>query len=964
MNQTLIASFLAISLVSVNVSSFAEENAPLTGMDEMQLRKLSSTERERIDRIVDRAALESQKRAISRIETLLARHRGTDREEKLLTKLGELRQQRAQLEFRIGLHSRDESSYQKSLREAVSTFDEVLRKFPRSEQVAQVLSWRAKAHADLHQNALAEKDYRTLISAHAEAPEADSARMSIAGYCSDRGDHLGALEVLEPLAAKPESPFHPFALHQMAWASFNRGEIEAAVAYCLRNVRALRTKLARDTALSSDEALLENTLLDVATFEADRVEKAAKTPRAEEILTVFRSLDPGTRLPAMALRFAKLLRAHDQSELLAEWSALSWKELDSIEVRVEIDHLVREHGSIRRDYATLFAPLPEATRRMEQGSLLEGHRRLFSKAAGEIHQMLAKNPNAAAQQVQPWIEKLGLAYQRFLEITPQSDPRYFQARLNLAEAYRALERRDQAIPLYREIVASGEWKNDAVVKSSLSSIQSMIELLEHQKILPKKIELIASDSPRKQPKLSELLSWIELHLAQTNASQSSLSLERAKILYILGRRTEALAALEALALRFSSTEDAATATALLLDSELLTKQVTVIDARIAELSKSRELLKNAEAAKAIDEASLQRDVLVLSGSGDPASKVQARDRLLARKDAPQGVRDAALIDRAKELDATGNSVEALASLQSASNPASRAPAMLLLAYATENWRTLSEISSKGCDRSNALCVQLPQWLASRNGPKNRDDVAELRRISKAIGSERLLSAISMLPRQEKLGYRDRNLLIRLVSQGWGELLPLIQWEVLPQVIAEAPRALRRSREQIRTQSPLSATQKTEAHLVHRMDVIREFENGVQAALAIPVFEIQVAALHEHAQAMQDFSDDLAVLGEIAAGARPAIQKRAEEMHGMVEQKMAELSQALKCGEDFVSKNPQLATTMKLDRAAKRRFFENASTLPDAQQALWLGWILWNAGARHAAADQWKKAAPTLTAAHQ
>jgi hypothetical protein len=147
-----------------------------------------------------------------------------------------------------------------------------------------------------------------------------------------------------------------------------------------------------------------------------------------------------------------------------------------------------------------------------------------------------------------------------------------------------------------------------------------------------------------------------------------------------------------------------------------------------------------------------------------------------------------------------------------------------------------------------------------------------------------------------------------------------------------------------------------------MDVIREFENAVQAALAIPVFEVQVSALREHSQAMQDFSDDLAALGELAAVARPSIQKRAEELQRVVEQKVAELSDALKRGEEFVSGNPQLATTMKLDRAGRRRFFEQAASLPETEQALGLGWILWNSGAKHAAADQWKTAAPTVTAA--
>ena len=955
---------LAAILLGLAVArpSIAAGNESPSGMDEVRLRNLSSQERERIDRMVDRAALDSLRRAISRIEALLVRQRGTAGEKNLLTKLGDLRQQRASMEFRIGLHSRDESGYRRSLREAVTTFDEVLRRFPNSDQVAQVLSWRAKAHADLQQNTAAEADYRTLIRQHAQAPEADSARMALAGYASDRGDHAEALRVLEPLAAKPESPFHPFALHQMAWAAFNRGDISAAVDYCRRNVAALRKKAAAGTQAPSDDALLENTLLDVATFVADRIEKDPQPPSAKEVLGIFRRFDPGPRLSAMALRFAKLLRAHDQVAILSDWSRLAWTELASTEAAVEIDHLAREHALLRRDFAAFLAPLPESARSLIDGPAFEPHRRLYSKLASEIHELLGKNASAKSAELQPWIERLGLAYQRFLTITPPADPRFLQARLNLADAHRSLGRREEAIVLYREIVASNEWKNGAVIQASLASIALQIENLEDKKKLPKTLALLAADAPREDTELSGLLGWIELHRSRSPEAATGLDFERARVLYVLGRRTDSLAALADLVRTHPESKDAEAAVALLLDTELFSKHLTAIDSRITALTKIRALIANSGAAKALDEATLRRDVLALETATDGGLRRKARDRLLARKDAPPEVRDAALIDRAKEEDASGKSAEALATLREASNPASRGPALALLAYASENWKVLQEISTQGCGSNSPLCTQLSQWLASRREASLRDAVAELRRLSRLSGTSRLLAALPLLKIQEKLGYRDRNLLIRLVSQGWGELMPLLQWEILPEAIAAVPRMLEKSREQIRSQAPLSATQKTEAHLVHRMDVIREFENAVQAALAIPVEEIRSAALRQQAQAMRDFSDDLGPLAEIAAGARPALQKRAEGMLAETERRSSELSAAVKKGEAFIAGNPQLATTMKLDRSRLRWFFENASSLPAHQQALWLGWILWNAGARQAAAEQWAHAAPAITAA--
>lgn len=959
-HPTLLRLVLGLSLILSPISVCAGSS------DEMTLRNVSHAEREKIDRLVDRAALESQRRAIEQIETLLTRYRNTDREEMLLAKLGDLRQQRAQIEFRLGQHSRDESSYRRSLSEAIRTFDEVLRRFPESEQVPRVLSWRARAHADLTAHALAEKDFVRLIQEYPESPESESARMALAGYAAERGDHARALAVLTPLGSRPESPFHPFALHQMAWAAFNREDIPSAIDYARRNVEALRHRSQENRLSSSDEALLENTLLDVATFEADRVEKMATPPSAQEIFETFQSLSPGSRMPAMALRLAKLLRAHDQSRLLSQWSALAWQHLPEAGASAEIDLLLREYAHGRRDFVTLLAPLPERARSSEN-SAFEGHRRLYSKVAAELHELLSRNSGVSVEKSKPWIERLGAAYERFLEITPASDPRNLQARLNLAEAFVALKELDRAIPLYRAIVESQEWSNAAVIRSSLGSIRSRLERLKQEGVMPEKITLAASDQELdSDPRILELLTWIDMHLSHDKSREfiTMLRFERAKILYRLGRRSESHLALESIIDAAPDSTDAAGALALLLDSEFLSGDLPSLKERIGELQRRRALSSNASAAQTITQATLRLDVLLMNHTADPGNARLARDRLLSREDAPREVRDAALIDRARELDLNGNPAEALEILQKASNPGSRASALLLLAYASENWTALSEILRTQCDPKTPLCAQFSQWMRSRRKSRTTTLVAELRRISKTSGTERLLSVLPLLTHQKKLGYRDRNLLIRLSSKGWNDLLPLLQWEVLAPAIEGLEAALQSSREQIRRQSPLSGTQKSEAHLVHRMDVIREFENTVRAALQIPVFEIQVTALEQHAAAMRDFGEDLDRIENLPAAVRSEIEGRASELRQIADQRSSALAQSVAAGEAFIAGNPQLTTTMPISRARKRWFFENAASLSETQQALWLGWILWNSGAKHAASSEWEKAKPTVTAANQ
>jgi hypothetical protein len=259
---------------------------------------------------------------------------------------------------------------------------------------------------------------------------------------------------------------------------------------------------------------------------------------------------------------------------------------------------------------------------------------------------------------------------------------------------------------------------------------------------------------------------------------------------------------------------------------------------------------------------------------------------------------------------------------------------------------------------------MQEWHASTNADSFsgiRLD-AQFKRALHSSSSARLFQAANLLSKHEKLGYRDRNGLLRMASQGWNELLPLLQWELLPILTQKMPQVLARNRQQIRIQAPISKTQKTEAHIIHRMDILKEFDNAVTAVASIPVMEIQLAALQEQAAALADFADDLGTLGEEAGNIRAQVQKQAHTLHTLAQQRAGQMTSAVQEAESFVKANYVFANKTMLSRSDRSHFFQDAHTMSESDQARTLGWILWNSGARAGAAEVWKKVAAPVNPA--
>src|SRR5262249_37308644 len=125
---------------SVVTGAALAQAAPPTPIEVKASREATNEAQERD---VDEVALGAQEKAISRIQDLLRKYRGTSQEPVLLAKLADVQQQSGAILFRIahGQAARkgkgiDLRRYQKTMKQSIESLNTLIAKYPRYEEVA------------------------------------------------------------------------------------------------------------------------------------------------------------------------------------------------------------------------------------------------------------------------------------------------------------------------------------------------------------------------------------------------------------------------------------------------------------------------------------------------------------------------------------------------------------------------------------------------------------------------------------------------------------------------------------------------------------------------------------------------------------------------------------------------------------------------------------------------------------
>lgn len=538
------------------------------------------------DRNVDRAAIASQKTAINKLKTLKLKYAGRTQEPTLLFRLAEATLELAMIEFRVrqGSGKGDEKP---TLRSAIAQLSELLRRFPNDSQVGLSTFLRAQAREQINDENGAKTDYETVALRFSTLPEAMPARLALADIATHRNQHAEAIDNLLVLVKVPEHPLHPFALHKIAWAYTNVGDVERAREAIEKHATYYFVRWEKKILSKSDLAILETSLLDATLFYFEDFERAGDSkPSASDSLEYLTTLaraeeegSPGSEiLGRMILRFTRLLRAHDHEQSLLEWKENLITEhpdrpetLDAAWLYFEDrmnKHRFEDMERSASDFSSMFkGPLgrerPDAFDSVQKGLLAIAQtlqaRTLKNKGANEVSRLS---------------RALAAVYEACITVLPRNDPMIAKIHFNLAETFHEIRDFENATIHYRILVtqyqkALPKALDDPLLSSApIRAISSRYEGLAARGFFPKEVKAKALTTEDIElnnidPLLSEWISWLD-----ACEKCDHFAFEASRALYVNGRPADALARLWKLATDHPESSFAEAAARLVIDTAI------------------------------------------------------------------------------------------------------------------------------------------------------------------------------------------------------------------------------------------------------------------------------------------------------------------------------------------------------------------------------------------------------------
>lgn len=557
---------------------------------------------ERHERNVDEVALGAQEKAIARLEGLLRKYRGSSQEPNLLSRLSDIRQQRASILFRIshGLAQKnparkeaDTARFQKAMREAIDTFTSLITRYPNFEEIPRAYYGRGKSYEELGDKAKATEDYLHLVQDFPDAPESPSAYMALAEFAIQANDHPRAVSYLQEVEKNPLSPHYPFALYKLAWSYYNLKNIQAALGFAERQVAYFNALLPKDSSrkqstssasanVTSDSALRDNTLMDIPVFYFEGYETKIGDYALEEALPYFRRIESGPTLGRMLTRFAKLLRSHGHEADLIAFKNQTLKSEPERPETLEVVLITYEFQLNKHRYDKLTDSAQDIVRLHRKETPEETSKKaqkLLLDTAEGLQAAILKNKTA--DDVDKYSKVLATIYDSFTRIVDEQDPRVPRVHYNLAETLFAIRDYPGATTHYRWVVEHGKWRKKepagtaaSVADSSLKAIASRYEVLRSRKLIPTELspKSLARDSDSDlDPLLGEWVEWIDTHADHETEKLESFLFESNRALYAQNHVKESIKRFRRFVKDFPKLPQAIAAASLVLDTYIATQ---------------------------------------------------------------------------------------------------------------------------------------------------------------------------------------------------------------------------------------------------------------------------------------------------------------------------------------------------------------------------------------------------------
>lgn len=904
-------------------------------------------------RRVDRVALQSQDAAASRLKVLIRKYQGTAQEGVLLMRLAQIYQEGAGIEFRISygrtqgklpeaplsaktvqaIAKGSKSSpalsaalqphlikYRNRLSDSISTINSLLTRFPRYPLVDEALFIRAKAKEELGEKESAKADYLSLTSNYKDSKHLLAAYMALADIAIEKNSHAEAIAYLNPVESHPESAFFSFALYKLAWSHFNLRNIPKALSYLERHVRLYLNKLDQagpgSQLSSSDLALRENSLLDVAAFYFDGYELNLPNFTLSGALGYFKKLQPGNYLGRMNLRFAKLLRSRLREADLVSWkNELIQKEPlqpETMDVVLTLfDHLwdqnrLAEISSACQDIENLYRFNSRQNALLQSDSYLAARNALTARAEKLQTAILKAGPQVANQVPMNVLRAL---YSTYIHIVPESDPRILLAHYNLAETLFKTADFSSATSHYRWILQ--HWNSKIQFtrpEIELKAIASRYETLHAQNKIPTKITpvrpdlLLWAEFKGKVPSdILEWIDWIDSYSGKSDETLANFEFEANRTLYQLGGVRSSLERLVKFSERHRDSKFAIPSQELVLDSLILTQNWSEIfrvsqrflkktppqspfGIRLTQLSADAafkqveghyqaknydKLFQEAKSyVKTYPSNERVADALYLMANASLAQKDQktalAEYSELIKNHPNSTLTSKALLARG-QIALSNHHWEEAATDYSAYLKAS-------LSKDSELWKELFVLhwitgrKAPSCEpiaSNEAVAQECSKYSALsylQNPLKNKGlETHQARHLALKGPSENRslwsLVALSMASSDgAKADLREQLHLIRSLVTHWEKLDPSIRISTLGELNSLIPPTLERIRLEIKKATPMNRASAKAVSI--RAEWIKEFEETVSKVMKLPWYRLQTNSLMQLALAYDDFVGSL------------------------------------------------------------------------------------------------------------
>ena len=529
------------------------------------------------------AAIQTQEQSIQKLKKFLANHPGDSREPDFLIRLADLYFEKSGISFQYTEGESIKTNkkfYTESLNQAASILSDMIRKYPSHISATDAYFKRGKAYKELKKIELAKSDFIKILALDPTYYRLDAALMDLADFAQEENHHEEALKYLLQIEKNENSQYYTIALHKASWSYFNLSNFSYAIKYIKKEILTYQLK-------KGELPYLETAYQDLALFYFESINKKAGFASVEDAVNLFQELaheqfDTQNR-PFFGLvlsRFSKLLKAYQLSNDLEQLKNILIKKHPELPETMEIAMLIYEYRFDRHEYAKLTNLLTEADQirvKLNKPEVNAKFEDALSQSINQLHQLVMKNKKSTDldQLLKPLMELTDFLHSH-LGIKNSAT---VLALYGMAETSFSIDRFNMATKYYVELL-----KPEVILPVSLSRSSLLIRLVSSRFQELKKLNLIneklaiakidaSLEKIKKEDKelITEWLAWVFDPITLKNIDSLPFQLEAYKLKYQFTNRTESIAELQEFALQNSSTEEAKTGAAIVLDTLSLTQ---------------------------------------------------------------------------------------------------------------------------------------------------------------------------------------------------------------------------------------------------------------------------------------------------------------------------------------------------------------------------------------------------------